>query len=63
MTRCRPARSWPPKGAYPHPAGGYIGPTRTHRGIQVTTHLRAEPDTKRLALTVIELARQLGKRR
>jgi len=57
------ARSWPPKGSYPHPAGGHI--LRGKRGhgnrIQVTGHLRAEPDTKKLAEAIVRLAGQLGR--
>ncbi len=55
----RPARQWPPKGSYPHPAGGYITPTTRGRRIHVTGHLKAEPDMKRLAEAAVELADHL----
>ena len=64
MARRKRVRSWPPKGSYPHPAGGYIhhGPRTSGSGIKVTAHLKAEPDTKKLALAVIELAKHLDRR-
>ena len=50
MTRRKRLRQWPPKGSYPHPAGGYITPTTRGGRIRVTGHLKAEPDLKRLAI-------------
>lgn len=63
ITKRRHARGWPPKGSYPHPASGHIhqGPKKPGQRIRVTAHLKAEPDTKKLALAVIELAKYLDK--
>jgi len=55
----RHARRWPPKGSYPHPASGRIGPTRQHGRIRATAHLKAEPDTRKLAEAVVQLAENL----
>jgi hypothetical protein len=61
MKRRRHARKWPPKGSYPHPAGGHIIPGRPKNGIRVTGHLKAKPDFDALAKAFIELAQHLGK--
>lgn len=59
MSKRRRARSWPQKGSYPHPAGGYIvhGPVKPGQRIRVVGHLKAEPDTEKLAKALIELAK------
>ena len=49
MPKRRHAHRWPPKGSYPHPDGGYVLPGKAKNGIQVTGHLKAEPDTEKLA--------------
>jgi len=58
MKRRKRARDWPPKGSYPHPAGGYIhqGPVRPGQQIRITTHLKQEPDYDALAKAFILLA-------
>lgn len=62
MPKRKRARKWPPKGSYPHPDGGYVLPTtKGKNGIRVTGHLKAEPDTKALAMAIIELAKHLDK--
>lgn len=63
MKRRKRARAWPPKGSYPHPAGGYIleGPVVPGQGIRVSAHLKAEPDMKKLTHVVIMLAKQLAR--
>ena len=63
MTKRRHAPSWPPKGSYPHPGGGYghdhIYVTKDGRRISITAKLKAEPDTKDLARAILELAKAM----
>lgn len=66
MTKRRGARGWPPKGAYPLPGGGY-GLDRTYvtkdgRRLHSKAHLKAEPDTKKLALAIIKLAEHINRK-
>jgi hypothetical protein len=69
MTRTRRSRKHPPKGSYPHPAGGYvterIGPPDAHgRRIAIRVIHHPKPDAKMLARAFIELARiELEKKR
>lgn len=56
MKRRKRKNDWPPKGAYPHPTGGYILPGKPMNGIRVTAHLKAEPDYDALAKAFILLA-------
>ena len=59
----KPRRPWPPRGSYPHPAGGYVYHVPKRRGdrLQVTVHLRQEPDYQQLARALVELAREEAK--
>lgn len=57
MKRPRHARKWPPKGSYPHPAGGHITSSRSRHGIRVAGHLKDEPNYDKLARAFVELAR------
>ncbi|MCP3996508.1 MAG: hypothetical protein GY722_15850 [bacterium] len=61
----RRKRGWPPKGAYPHPKGGYILEMEPKPGdrIRVIGHQREEPDLEALAKAVVELAYELEKRK
>jgi hypothetical protein len=61
MKRRKRARKWPPKGSYPHPDGGYVGPTIRHHGVRVAAHFKTEPDTKKLADAVLRLVKDLGR--
>lgn len=56
--------SWLPKGAYPHPAGGYIihGKAKPGDRFRVIGHLREEPDLEALAKLMMELAVELRQR-
>lgn len=60
----RRKQTWPPKGAYPHPKGGYILEMKPKPGdkIRVIGHLREEPDLETLARAFIELALELQRR-
>lgn len=61
MPKGKPKHGWPPKGSYPHPAGGHIvhKPVRSGQRIRVVGHLKAQPDTKGLALAIVELTKHL----
>ncbi len=67
MTKRMRAHSWPPKGSYPLPGGGYgldgIHVTKDGRRIRTTAHLKAEPDLKALAGALLEHAKHLDKER
>lgn len=62
MQRRTHARGWPPKGSYPHPAGGHIleGPIKPGQQIRIVAQLKKEPDLKVLARAYFELAKQLA---
>jgi hypothetical protein len=65
MSKRKHARNWSPRGSYLHPAGGYILPGGRRPGdrIRVTAHLKAEPDTEKLARAIVELAKHLDKKK
>ena len=66
MPKRKPARRWPPKGAYPLPGGGYAQDqdhiNKDGQQIHLRYHLKAEPDLERLARVLLKLAKEQSRR-